>query len=139
MIRCVIIEDEIAASSHLKSLLKKADSSIEVIAVLESIKSACAWFGANPHPDLIISDIQIADGLSFGIFENTDIQSPIIFTTAYDEYAIQAFKHNSIDYLLKPIDIDALNFSLQKFRNQAIKTGRQISVITKENPIYRKG
>lgn len=139
MIRCVIIEDEIAASSHLKSLLKKADSSIEVIAVLESIKSAGEWFGANPHPDLIISDIQIADGLSFGIFENTDIQSPIIFTTAYDEYAIQAFKHNSIDYLLKPIDIEALVFSLAKFRNQTISTGRQVSAITKENPIYRKG
>jgi two-component system response regulator LytT len=127
MTKCLIIEDEFAASSHLAALLKKIEPDIEILAILESIKEGILWLNSHPEPDLIFSDIQIADGLSFSIFETVRPGSPIIFTTAYDEYAIKAFKLNSIDYLLKPIDEESLSFSLKKFREQQLLTGTKIT------------
>jgi len=126
MTKCLIIEDEFAASSHLAALLRKVQPDIEILAIVESIKEGVLWFNRHPEPDLIFSDIQIADGLSFSIFDRVGPRSPIIFTTAYDEYAIKAFKLNSIDYLLKPIDEESIRFSLKKFRDQQLLTGTRI-------------
>lgn len=110
----LIIEDEEAASGRLINLLQKVDESIEIIDVLESIKSSVKWFKENSAPDLVLLDIQLADGLCFNIFNEVEVESPVIFTTAYDKYAINAFKLNSVDYLLKPISIEALESSLDK-------------------------
>ncbi|HEY0092085.1 MAG TPA: response regulator, partial [Flavobacterium sp.] len=95
----IIIEDEKPAARLLQRKLEKLD--IEVSVLLHSVEDALTWFAQNPHPELIFLDIQLSDGLSFEIFEKIDIKSAIIFTTAYDEYALKAFKLNSIDYLLK--------------------------------------
>jgi len=113
--KILIIEDEIPAAKRLRSLLKDADSNIVIEDVRDSIKSACMWIKENPMPDLIFMDIQLSDGLSFEIFKQVNIKCPVIFTTAFDEYAIQAFKVNSIDYLLKPIEINDLKYSLKKY------------------------
>ncbi len=90
---------------------------IEVQAMVHSVAEAIEWFSSNPHPDLIFLDIQLSDGLSFEIFEHVKTDSAIIFTTAYDEYALRAFKLNSVDYLLKPIDEEELESAIRKFRN----------------------
>ena len=100
---CLIIEDEKTAAERLSGLIKKYDQTIEITGVIQSVKKAVEWLNTNQAPDLIFMDIQLADGLSFEIFEQTIIKIPVIFTTAYDEYALKAFKVNSIDYLLKPI------------------------------------
>ena len=114
---CLIIEDEKIAAERLAELIKRYDSSIKILEVLQSVRKSVDWFNnGNESPDLIFIDIQLADGLSFEIFEQTDVQSPIIFTTAYDEYALKAFKLNSIDYLLKPIDFDELCRAIDKFK-----------------------
>lgn len=115
--KILIIEDEKPAANRLMQLAKVQLPEAEFIGNLESITSASKWLGNNIAPDLIFCDIQLADGLSFEIFKRVKVQSPIIFTTAYDQYAIQAFKHNSIDYLLKPIDPDELAAAIQKFKN----------------------
>jgi len=112
----LIIEDEEAASSRLKQMLTYIDDTIEVSGILESVKETVKWLKENELPDLAFFDIQLADGLSFNIFTKVDISCPIIFTTAYDQYAIEAFKVNSIDYLLKPINPDALQKSLIKYK-----------------------
>ncbi|MFC2086195.1 LytR/AlgR family response regulator transcription factor [Bacteroidota bacterium] len=112
--RILIIEDEEAASGRLIKLLAKIDKDYEIIGILESIKSSVKWFKENKTPDLVFLDIQLADGLSFNIFSEVEVESPIIFTTAYDQYAINAFQLNSVDYLLKPINVEALESSLQK-------------------------
>ncbi len=98
----IIIEDEKPAARRLSRLLAEQD--IEVSTMLHSVDESIEWFQNNPHPDLIFLDIQLSDGLSFEIFDLVEVKSAIIFTTAYDEYALQAFKLNSIDYLLQPID-----------------------------------
>jgi DNA-binding LytR/AlgR family response regulator len=113
----IIIEDEYPAAERLEKLIKKADESMQILTVLESIEVAKKWFSENPAPDLIFSDIQLSDGLSFQIFEQIPIKSPIIFTTSYDEYAIKAFKVKSIDYLLKPIKPQELQNAIEKFKN----------------------
>lgn len=114
--RVVIIEDEYPAADRLQSLLKKVDPGLTVLQVLESVSSAKQWFSAQTSPpDLIFSDIQLSDGLSFEIYESLPVRCPIIFTTAYDEYAIKAFKVKSIDYLLKPIKQTELAASLDKY------------------------
>ena len=113
---CLIIEDEKVAAERLSGLIKKYDQAIEIIEIIQSVKSAVQWLNANQTPDLIFMDIQLADGLSFEIFEQTIVKTPVIFTTAYDEYALKAFKVNSIDYLLKPIDQDELNKAINKFK-----------------------
>ena len=102
--KALIIEDEKAAVRNLMALLGEVDPDIEVIDVLDSITDSVEWFQSHPMPELIFLDIHLADGSAFEIFGHVDISCPIIFTTAYDEYALKAFKVNSVDYLLKPID-----------------------------------
>lgn len=113
----LIIEDEILAAKRLQEMIKKYDPLTRILVKLDSIKSSVKWLNENAHPDLLFMDIQLADGLSFEIFEHVSITSPVIFTTAFDEYAIRAFKVNSIDYLLKPIDSDELANAIDKYRN----------------------
>lgn len=117
----IIIEDEKYAAELLKSLINKYDEKIEILAVLESVKKSVRWLTDHQHPDLIFMDIQLADGLSFDIFEKTVVDCPVIFTTAFNEYAIKAFKVNSIDYLLKPIDLDELSSAINKFKKSVTK------------------
>ena len=112
----LIIEDEIKTGKELRRLIEGLDDTITVLGVLTSVKSAIAWFGAHPPPDLVFSDIQLGDGVSFEVFRQVSLNGPVIFCTAYDEYAIQAFESNSIDYLLKPIDEGKLGQSLEKYK-----------------------
>jgi len=110
----IIIEDEKPAARLLQRKVEKLG--LQVNQMLHSVEESIHWFQNNPHPDLIFLDIQLSDGLSFEIFETIDIKSAVIFTTAYDEYALRAFKLNSIDYLLKPIDEDDLETAVNKFK-----------------------
>jgi two-component system response regulator LytT len=121
----IIIEDEKPAARLLQRKLEKINVPVGVM--LHSVEEAMDWFSKNEHPDLIFLDIQLSDGLSFEIFEKIDIKSAIIFTTAYDEYALKAFKLNSIDYLLKPIDEDDLEVAVLKFKDhfQIPKNGNE--------------
>jgi DNA-binding LytR/AlgR family response regulator len=114
--KIVIIEDEPHARNELKRLLFKIDPSIEVMAELESVEEAVLFLGSNLEFDLLFLDIQLSDGLSFDIFNEVRINKPIVFTTAYNEYALKAFELNSIDYLLKPVEPDQLNKSIDKFK-----------------------
>lgn len=114
--RILIIEDEPLVAKDLKSLLERLEPTAQVLDVLVSVAGAKKWFVTNKMPDLILSDIQLSDGVSFEIFEDNEIMCPIIFTTAYDAYAIRAFKLNSIDYLLKPIDEKELQKAFAKFK-----------------------
>ncbi|MDP4291773.1 MAG: response regulator, partial [Bacteroidota bacterium] len=111
----LIIEDEKLAASRLSSLIRSFDQGTKIVGTLDSIKATVEWFASHPQPDLAFMDIQLADGLSFEIFDQTMVACPVIFTTAFDEYALRAFKVNSIDYLLKPIDMDELNRAMEKF------------------------
>ena len=116
----IIIEDEKPAARLLQRKVEKLG--LQVNQMLHSVEESINWFHSNPHPDLIFLDIQLSDGLSFEIFEAIDIKSAVIFTTAYDEYALRAFKLNSIDYLLKPIDEEDLETAISKFKNQFQKS-----------------
>jgi len=113
--KILIVEDESATARRLQKLLLEIDADIQVLAILESIAQTVNWLGSNAEPDLIFMDINLSDGLSFGIFDEIELNCPVIFTTAYDQYAIQAFKVNSIDYLLKPVNKDSLAGSLRKY------------------------
>ncbi len=115
--KIVILEDELMASKRLRSIVSKLEPSAEILEVLDSVESAVAWFKKHPMPQLIFMDIQLADGISFEIFNQVTITAPVIFTTAYDEYTLKAFKVNSIDYLLKPLKSDEVHQSLKKFRD----------------------
>lgn len=112
----LIVEDEDLAVEKLRKTLEKVDDSAQVIGVTGSISSSIDWLSNNPNPDLILMDIELADGQSFEIFERIRVKSPVIFTTSYDEYALRAFKVNSIDYLLKPVQTEDLEAALVKFR-----------------------
>jgi two-component system response regulator LytT len=112
----IIIEDEKPAARLLERKVEKLG--LRVTKMLHSVEESITWFQNNLHPDLIFLDIQLSDGLSFELFEQIDIKSAVIFTTAYDEYALRAFKLNSIDYLLKPIDEEELSVAILKFKNQ---------------------
>ncbi|MFW5707967.1 MAG: LytR/AlgR family response regulator transcription factor [Bacteroidota bacterium] len=116
--KALIIEDEPAAYRRLEKMIREADPAVEIVGILDSVSTAIRWFGENPAPDLVFLDINLGDGVSFTIFDHVDLQCPIIFTTAYDEYALKAFKLNSIDYLLKPIKQEELVFSIEKFKRQ---------------------
>ena len=116
----IIIEDEKPAARLLQRKLQKINISADVM--LHSVEEAIAWFSNNKHPDLIFLDIQLSDGLSFEIFEKVTIKSAVIFTTAFDEYALRAFKLNAIDYLLKPIDEDDLEAAVSKFQSNQSKS-----------------
>jgi len=129
--RIIIIEDEQLAAKRLLELILKYDPEIEILGKFDTVEKSVEWFNSNPPLDLVFMDIQLADGLSFEIFEQCLISSPVIFTTAYDQYAIKAFKVNSIDYLLKPIDFDELSTAIEKFKN--IHFGKSTENITPKN------
>jgi DNA-binding LytR/AlgR family response regulator len=112
----LLIEDEEPAANRLHKMITEIDPAASVSENIVSITSAVKWFNQNTAPDLIISDIQLADGLSFEIFKTVGIQCPVIFTTAYDQYAIEAFKVNSIDYLLKPVKKEELAYAIGKYK-----------------------
>jgi DNA-binding LytR/AlgR family response regulator len=115
--RVLIIEDEPQAADRLVSLVQGIQSDIEIAAKLDSVKRSVEWISKNTHVDLIFMDIQLADGLSFEIFDRVEVKAPVIFTTAYNEYALKAFKVNSIDYILKPVDKDELAAAFKKYQN----------------------
>lgn len=146
--KVLIIEDEVLTSKRLRQLLHSADSSIEVLDSLDSIESSVEWLRENPSPDLIFMDVQLSDGLCFEIFKRTQVASPVIFTTAFDEYAIQAFRVNSIDYLLKPVKTSDLQRSLDKFNRLknppplALNTSEIQEILRKmslDEKIYKSG
>jgi DNA-binding LytR/AlgR family response regulator len=112
----LLLEDEYPAAERLQRLLRQAAPEAQVLAVLDSVAGALAWLDTHPAPDLILSDIQLADGLSLEVFEQAVVRSPVVFTTAYDAYAIRAFKANSVDYLLKPVKLAELTTALTKLR-----------------------
>jgi DNA-binding LytR/AlgR family response regulator len=112
--RAIIVEDEMLAARNLQSILEGLEKNIQVMAVLESIAETVEWFSFSREPDVVFMDIHLADGSAFEIFNRITIKSPVIFTTAYDEYALKAFKVNSIDYLLKPVNSDDVRQALEK-------------------------
>jgi two-component system, LytTR family, response regulator LytT len=116
--KVLIIEDEMPAAKQLAKLLLKADANISVIETLDSVEASTAWLRVFPMPDAIFMDIQIADGLSFDIFNQVDIKCPVVFTTAFDQYAVKAFRVNALDYLLKPIDEEELSLVLSKLKKE---------------------
>ena len=116
MMRALIIEDETAAALNLAAILRQEAPGLEVVATLESVEESVEWLRRNPRPDLLFMDIHLADGDSFRIFDAVEITAPVIFTTAYDQYALEAFKVNSIDYLLKPINAADVGRALAKLR-----------------------
>jgi len=113
--RILIVEDETSAYENMVGILTEIDPGIEVLANTESVSQTIDWIQSNPLPDLILMDIHLSDGSAFSIFDQMEIETPIVFTTAYDEYAIEAFKVNSIDYLLKPIKVAEMKRALDKF------------------------
>lgn len=115
--KALIIEDELMAAKTLKKLLGEVSPDTEIVGVLESIEDSVDWISQHPMPDLIFMDIHLADGSSFTIFDRVTVTCPVIFTTAYDEYALKAFEVNSIDYLLKPISKEALERAVAKYHN----------------------
>ncbi|MEA5460377.1 LytTR family DNA-binding domain-containing protein [Arcicella sp. LKC2W] len=140
--KIVIVEDEPAAANQLKFLLNQLHIEHEILTTIESVAEGIVWFSEHENPDLIFSDIQLADGISFEIYEQIELKSAIIFTTAFDEFAIRAFKHNSIDYLLKPIDSASLNFAIEKFNNQQLMKDELLNLLIKQQVFsiknYRK-
>ena len=125
--KALIIEDETAAAINLEALLRKVEPSLQIEAVLESVGESVEWLSSHPMLDLIFMDIHLADGESFRIFDRVEIDCPIIFTTAYDQYALEAFKVNSIDYLLKPITQNDLQRALDKLHRLSVTERRSIS------------
>ena len=114
--KVLIIEDEAPAARRLENLLKEVDPAIQILAVIESVEEGIEWLSKHPHPDAIFSDIQLADGISFIIFEKILPECPIVFVTAFDQYAIKAFEVNSVDYLLKPFSKEQLERSLERLK-----------------------
>lgn len=136
----LIIEDEELAANHLKAVLHEVDETITVMAVTQSVKETVAWLELH-KPDLIFMDIHLADDISFAIFDQIEVQAPIIFTTAYDHYAIRAFKLKSIDYLLKPIDKNDVKHALAKYRELTAypqSDMKQLMQLLNKAPEYQK-
>lgn len=115
----IIIEDEHLAAERLKILINRYDPSINILCCLETVEEATSWFSTHEEPDLILMDIHLSDGHSFDLLKKTKISKPLIFTTAYDQYAIEAFRHFSIDYLLKPISQDMISAAFSKYKSIA--------------------
>jgi two-component system LytT family response regulator len=135
----VIVEDEIIAAQNLQRLIIQANKDIEIVAILKSVEDSIEWFSDNPNPDLVFMDIHLSDGDSFSIFEKVKIQAPIIFTTAYDEYALKAFEVNSIDYLLKPINIKDLERAINKFSHLSKTQSSNEDMIANMLSMFQKG
>ena len=144
MMKILLIEDEIPAYRRLQKLLLQQLPEVQISEQVESISGAVSYLQKHPNPDLIFMDIQLADGLSFSIFETVEIQSPVIFTTAFDQYTLRAFKVHSVDYLLKPIEEEALGSALQKYQRYYQKDQQvpsqmlQQLVQQMERPSYRE-
>lgn len=119
--KVLIIEDEPLAAQRLGSLIQQLLADVAMLQTIDSVKKSVQWLTQNSHPDLIMLDIHLADGISFEIFEQCDVACPVIFTTAYDQYALKAFKVNSIDYILKPVDKNELEQALRKFESSRAK------------------
>ena len=113
--KILLIEDEYHAQKRLINLLKECRPNIEILATIDSVEDTVEWLKYHPAPDLLFLDIQLSDGLSFEIFTKADLKVPVVFTTAFDEYAIKAFKINSVDYLLKPVEEEELEAAIQKY------------------------
>ena len=122
--KVLIFEDEAPAARKITKLLQNYDSEIVILDVIESVSDGIEWFENNELPDLIFSDIQLSDALSFDLYKQLNIKVPVIFTTAYNEYAIEAFNHFSIDYLLKPIKLEDLARSISKFKEFGLKSNK---------------
>ena len=116
MMKALLIEDETAAARNLAAVLREVAPGVQIVATLESVAESIEWLRSNPQPDLLFMDIHLADGDSFRIFGAVEVTAPVIFTTAYDRYALEAFKVSSIDYLLKPINADDVRRALEKLR-----------------------
>ncbi len=129
--KILIVEDEQAAVRRLQKLLSDIDPQMEVLGSVSSIESAVSWFATNPAPDLVLMDIHLADGSSFEIFDKTEVHSPIVFATAYDEYALKAFKVNAIDYLLKPIKLAELEQAIAKIKKKPRSEEEEESLMQK--------
>ncbi|PYF72786.1 LytR/AlgR family response regulator transcription factor [Pedobacter nutrimenti] len=127
--KVLILEDEKPNSDRIKRLISEIRPDLEIVGVLTSIQKTINWLTENSCPDLIMMDIQLADGISFEIFHLAEVKCPVIFTTAYNEYAVQAFKYNSLDYLLKPVEKDELEAAFTKFENSTKTSGPQSSLI----------
>jgi DNA-binding LytR/AlgR family response regulator len=137
--KVLIVEDETAAYENLVDILREINPGIEVMGNTESVSQTIQWLRTNPLPDLILMDIHLSDGSAFSIFDAIEVETPIIFTTAYDEYAIEAFKVNSIDYLLKPVKSDELERALQKFSKwQHTDIAEYLSRMTQLTPAPRR-
>jgi two-component system, LytTR family, response regulator LytT len=136
----IIIEDEQRTAKELRQMLENLDGEINVLALLPSVASAVKWFHENPAPDLIFSDIQLGDGLSFEIFKEVKPIAPVIFCTAFDQYAVDAFESNSIDYLLKPLEESALERSLKKYARlrEHFSSNNLEKVITQMSTAYKQ-
>ena len=128
----LIIEDEPFAQQELMRLLKALDPGIQVMKCIDSVEESISFLEGTKDLDLIFMDIQLSDGISFEIFNRIEVKEPVIFTTAYDEYAIKAFKVNSIDYLLNPIEEEDLGMALEKFRRWEAKAGKQETFLTSQ-------
>lgn len=127
--KILILEDEQLNADRIQRLMRNIRPDMEILGVLTSVKKTVDWLAKNEGPDLILMDIQLADGVSFEVFNLADVKCPVIFTTAYDEYAVQAFKYNSIDYLLKPVEEDQLETAITKFENSIQRSYQQSPLI----------
>lgn len=137
----LIIEDEPLAAKRLEGMIRSVEPSVRVLAHLDSVRSTLEWLSRNPPPELTFMDVQLADGLCFEIFRESSFTGPVIFTTAYDEYALRAFKVNSVDYLLKPVDADELAEAVEKFRSRLAAAPEQYKLDrlleTLAPPVYK--
>lgn len=136
--KVLIIEDETAAAQNLCAILKRVCEDVEVLDVLDTVVDSIEWFGNHPSPDLVFMDIHLSDGESFRIFDAVTVSSPIIFTTAYDQYALEAFKVNSIDYLLKPINEQSVTRAVEKWRRLTSADREEYSSRVKEMTHQRR-
>ncbi|MBX7180861.1 MAG: LytTR family DNA-binding domain-containing protein [Bacteroidia bacterium] len=142
--KALVLEDEFHAAQFLKKSLMQLGMGVEVLACLESVEDAVQWFSSNPMPDVVFMDIHLADDLSFEVFNKVNVTAPVIFTTAYDQYAIRAFKCNGFDYLLKPIQIMDLEKALQKVIHYSLTPTLRMEEIalliagSKEKKVFRE-
>ena len=143
MINCVILEDEKTAAARLALMLTESKHAINLLTTLHSLEEAVTWMKTNPSPDILLMDINLTDGLSFELFDQVKVPCPVVFTTAHDEYWMQAFENNGIDYLLKPITLDKLDAALDKLEQLKLHFVNQPKMIAqlampKENQFKRR-
>lgn len=136
--KVLIIEDEKVAAQRLQLLLKAYDPAIDIVAIIESIEETVAWLNDYPHPELMLLDIHLADGFCFEIFRRISYKKPIIFTTAYNEYALDAFKYLSIDYLVKPVTFNALETALNKYKEMTLPVPNYEALLQNNKPLLHE-